>query len=142
MYVVDASVFAPLLILCGGRLVRVMRRVKFVLLDLTIYEVCNVFWKECVKFHRISMDEANSVCKISKALTRYADLHKITDLDVELILKIAVENNITFYDASYIALAHKLKVSIASEDYDIISVAPKYNVRVLKLHEFMKLIEE
>ena len=56
-------------------------------------------------------------------------------------MKIAIENNIAFYDASYIALARELKTSIASENHDILTVAPKYNVRVIRLNELINMLE-
>ncbi|MEM0048507.1 MAG: type II toxin-antitoxin system VapC family toxin [Ignisphaera sp.] len=63
------------------------------------------------------------------------------DLDVEEVMRIAIENNITFYDSSYIALAQKLKAPISTEDKDIISVAPRYGVKIIRLHELMDLIK-
>lgn len=56
-------------------------------------------------------------------------------------MKIAMENDITFYDSSYIALAHKLKAPIASEDQHIITVAPKYDIKVIRLRELMDLMK-
>ena len=141
MYVIDASVYAPLIVVCGKDLVRTVRELEFILLDLTVYEVCNAFWKEYRKLHKISEDEAIQACIISKALTQYAKLYRIADLDVGEIMRIAVENNITFYDSSYIALARKLEAPVASEDKDIITLAPKYNIKIIRLHELMNLIK-
>ena len=50
MYVVDACVYAPLIVVCGRDLVKAMRELEFILLDLTAYEVCNAFWKEYKNF--------------------------------------------------------------------------------------------
>jgi len=133
-------VYAPLIATSGRGLIRVMRELEFAILDLTVYEVCNAFWKEHTKHRRISLDEATWACSISKALTRYAKLYRITDLNTEEVMRIAVENNITFYDSSYIALAREIKAPISSEDRDIIAVAPKYGVSVIRLHELMNLI--
>lgn len=140
VYVIDASVYAPLIVACGKELIRAMKELEFALLDLTIYEVCNAFWKEYVKLHRISRDESIRACIISKALTRYAKVYKVTDLDVDKIMEIAIENNITFYDSSYITLAYELKIPVASEDKDIINLAPKYNIRAIRLHELIDMI--
>ena len=56
--------------------------------------------------------------------------------------EIAVENAITFYDASYVAPARKLKAPIASEDHDIITVALKYGVRVIRLKELIGILRQ
>jgi len=119
-----------------------LRKVRFAILDLTVYEACNAFWKEYTKFHRINENEASIACKVSKALSRYTMLYRITDLDVEETMRIAVENNITFYDASYIALACKLKSPIASEDSDIIAVAPKYDIEVIRLNQLLDILKQ
>ena len=76
-YIIDASVYAPLIVTCGKDLPKVARKLEFILLDLTIYEVCNAFWKEHKKLHKISKDEAIQACMVSKALTKYVKLYRI-----------------------------------------------------------------
>ena len=142
MYVIDASVYAPLIITYGGDLVEKLRKIKSVILDLTLYEACNVFWKEHAKLRKVSEEEAITACKAAKALSRYITLYSVTDLDVAEVMEIAIENGITFYDASYIALARKLKASIASEDRDILTVAPKYGIRAVKLNELANILKQ
>ena len=142
MYIIDASVYAPLIITYGKDLIEKLKRVKFIILDLTIYEVCNAFWKEHTKLHKISEEEAIMACKVAKALSRYVTLYSVTDLNTAEVMKIAIENNITFYDASYIALAYKLKTPIASEDHDILVVAPKYNIKAIRLNELINMLEQ
>ncbi len=55
-------------------------------------------------------------------------------------MDIALSNNITFYDASYIALARQLKIPITSNDKDILDHAPKYNIQAYSLDQFLKII--
>ena len=140
LYVIDASIYAPLIAICGKDLVKAIRELEFVLLDLTVYEACNAFWKEYRKLRKISRDEAIKACMVSKALTQYTKLYRVTDLDVGKVMELAVENNITFYDSSYIALAQKLKAPISSEDQDIVAIAPRYGIKVIRLRELMNLI--
>jgi predicted nucleic acid-binding protein len=52
MIILDASVYTPLLTKAGGKLVKLAKHYAFAILDLTIYEACNAFWKLCVK-HKI-----------------------------------------------------------------------------------------
>ena len=76
-----------------------------------------------------------------KLVRPYQNMFKIIDLDVRDIIEIAISNNITFYDSSYIALAQKLKAPIVSEDKDIIGIAPKYCLEVIRLHEFLRILQ-
>ncbi len=142
MYVLDASVYAPLILQYGARLIGMLRKVEVATLDLAVYETCNVFWKQHVKVRRISRDEAMVACRVSKALTRYVTVYKVIDLDVEETIKIAIDNNITFYDASYITLARELGAPIATEDKDVKNVAPDYNIKVLDFHQLMSILEK
>lgn len=61
-YVVDASIYLPLIIILGDKLVNILYKYRFHILDLTIYEVCNVFWKKHVKLHKISREDAIESC--------------------------------------------------------------------------------
>ena len=103
-----------------------------------MYELGNVFWKH----PQITAEKARIFIK------RFLDL-KVTLIDIfsdNNLLKrscnISKNEDITFYDASYIALAHKLKTSIASEDHDILTVAPRYNIRVIRLNELINMLEQ
>ncbi len=61
-------------------------------------------------------------------------------MDINDVINIAINNNITVYDASYIALAKQLEMPITSNDKDILSNAPKYNIQVYSLDQFLKII--
>ncbi len=53
-----------------------------------------------------------------------------------------LKNNIPFYDASYISLATSLKAPLASEDEDILNVAPKHGVRIMRLKEIRSVLKQ
>jgi len=139
---VDASVLAPLLLTVGGKLVYALRKIEFNILELTIYEVCNAFWKECTKLGRLSVDEVIEACDLMASLIKFMKVWSISEIGTVTIQRIAIDTNITFYDASYIHLARKLNFPIATEDSDIISVAPKYNVELLRLKDTLNLMEK
>lgn len=124
---------------CGKALLRVLKNTGAAILDLTLYEVCNAFWKECAKLGRIDREEAELACRVSKELSKYLTLYRVSDLDLEHVMEIAIENNVSFYDSSYIALAQKLRASIASEDSDILRVAPRYRIEVGRLSQLLEL---
>lgn len=50
----------------------------------------------------------------------------------------ALSNNITVYDASYIIFAKQLNIPIAGNDEGILEYAPKYNIQVYNLDQFLK----
>ena len=43
VYVVDASVYAPLVVLFGRGLIEALRKTRIAILDLTVYESCNAY---------------------------------------------------------------------------------------------------
>ena len=140
MYVIDTSVYVPLMIILGSEMRRAMIKHEFHILDLTLYEACNAFWKECTKLHRIDKEMAFKSCELAVKLSRYAKVHKLEEVGAEEVMSIAVSEGITVYDASYIALAKKLEAPIVSEDKDILKVAPKYGIKAYDLNGFIKLI--
>ncbi|AEM38435.1 hypothetical protein Pyrfu_0565 [Pyrolobus fumarii 1A] len=135
----DASVYAPLVILAGSRLLRIADRLA--ILDLTVYEVCNAFWKEARKLHRISTDDAIVACKAAYKASKRITVIGLDDSIVEVAMRIAAEQNITFYDASYIAASIKLGLHLASEDKDILKAGPRYGLTPLRLQDVTLLLE-
>ena len=142
MYVVDASVYAPLMVLLGGKMRRTMVRGRFHILDLTIYEVCNAFWKEYSKLGRIDRELAVESCSLSAKLAKYAVVHSVCELDMERVARVAAEAGIPVYDAAYIELANMLGKPLASHDKDILETAPRYGIETLDLDMFLKVVEE
>jgi predicted nucleic acid-binding protein len=141
MLILDASVYTPLLAKAGGKLVKLAKHYVFAILDLTIYEACNVFWKLCVKHKILNPHDAIELCKLTKNLATRLKIYNFNDIDVEKAVTIAIDNNITVYDATYIALAQSIRAAIATEDSDIIRVAPRYGITTLRLEDIFKLIE-
>ncbi len=140
VYVVDAGVYVPLIMILMSKLRKIMLRHRFHILDLTLYEVCNAFWKECIKHHRIDEEIASCSCMLASKLAQYTRVHRLADLGLDDVMDIALSNNITVYDASYIALAKQLKIPITSNDKDTLYNAPKYDIQVYSLGQFLKII--
>jgi len=139
-YILDASVYVPLIATIGTRLLKIIKEINFIILDLTIYETCNAFWKSWTKLHKISKEEAIKACRMAQFIANKLKLYHYEDLDFEKVIEIAIDNNITVYDAAYITLGLMLNIPIASEDEDIKQVAPKYNVKVIGLNELLKIM--
>jgi len=60
------------------------------------------------------------------------ELKKLSiDNEITEILQIAIENNLTFYDASYIYLARKYKLKIVTQDQDLLRFPESISVENL-----------
>ncbi len=82
--------------------------------SLTEYELGNVLWKEA-KTKRIDFNAAART--FSDALS---ELKKIGIDGIGEVLKIAVERNLTFYDASYVFIAEKEDLKLVTEDAELL----------------------
>lgn len=140
MFVVDTSVYVPLILILKSRLRNIIQKYRFHILDLTLYEACNAFWKACTKLKKIDDEIASRSCALAIRLSQYLTIHRLLDMDISDVINIAINNNITVYDASYIALAKQLEMPITSNDKDILDNAPKYNIQVYSLDQFLKII--
>jgi predicted nucleic acid-binding protein len=136
-HVLDASVYVPLITTVGGPLLEVTSRFDLAILDLTVYEACNAFWKAWSKLGKMSVEEARKACRVAWLLANKLKTYRYKDLDFEKVMAIAIDNNITVYDAAYVVLASMLEAPLASEDRDIKRVAPKYGVKVLGFDELL-----
>ncbi len=82
--------------------------------SLTEYELGNVLWKEA-KNKRIDYDAAAQ--NFSEALS---ELTKMSINGIGDVLKIAIERNLTFYDASYVYIAEKEGLKLVTEDTELL----------------------
>jgi len=112
-YLVDASALYPLILKLREEILSYAD--KLAVLDLTLYEVGNVLWKEHKK-GKIK-DLGSSAALFQEAL---APLNRLTVDNLEEVLKVAVERNLTFYDASYVYVAEKLSLKLVTEDEEIL----------------------
>ena len=81
---------------------------------LTEYEIGNVLWKET---RRKRIDFKLAAQTFSDA---FLELKKIGIGSIDDILVIALERNLTFYDASYAYLAEREDLKLVTEDVDLI----------------------
>jgi predicted nucleic acid-binding protein len=83
--------------------------------SLTEFEVGNILWKQNKKKE---LDDPNRIAEIFEE--SMAELSKIWVDSPVKVLAIAVERNLTFYDASYVYLAEKENMNLVTEDIDLI----------------------
>lgn len=134
MHVLDSSAIAMLLKRLRGRSLGIFQTAST--LDLARYELGNVIWKECMIEHAIGLEEAvNRAASLASVLRilRVDSVESIEDfLDAE---KLAIDLNLTFYDASYLHIA-KVKDSIlVTEDKELRDKAEQIGIRAISSRE-------
>ena len=84
------------------------------ILSLTPYEIGNALWKETTLLRRISLEEAVQLLSSIEFLLRY--LNTVDPGDKQLVLEVAHELGVTYYDASYIVAAYELEAVLVTGD--------------------------
>ena len=93
-------------------------------LTLAFYELGNAVWKQ-VHLHKALTQEEGS--EALAALTEvYGQMRELQVEDASSILKIAVEEGLTYYDASYIHAAIKNDAVLVTDDKKLQTAASKY----------------
>ena len=84
-------------------------------LNLALAEVSNAIWKHSVLYGRISKEQAN---KMFKALEKLREVVIFEPFEKYLgnAVKIAIDKNITVYDALYIAQAKEIGKLLTSDE--------------------------
>ena len=133
-YLMDASSFFKLLLsptIDGQNLLE-----NSSITDLTIFEIGNVLWKR--KDSNIKDMPAERIIALSKVIgniTRDVTTFPITSTEIPAILTVAMNVKTTFYDASYIYMCHREKLSLISEDVELRKKAVKEKVSAFALVE-------
>jgi len=97
--------------------------------SLAIFEIGNAIWKQVYQRKRLNKEEGMKVLNVMKEVLE--SLEKLEMDEPQDVLKIAVENDITFYDSAYLYLAIKNDLSLVTDDEKLYRIAGKY-VRVLR----------
>ena len=92
--------------------------------SIMLYEILNVLMKSgCFK--------ADELLEICNSLNKYGfRLHELEGELKKSAVKIAVQNDITVYDASYVALALKLNSKLYTADKELLKKFPKLTVDI------------
>ena len=97
-------------------------------LDLTFYEAGNVLWKANTLQGRLSTDEREAFSELLVDLRREVTVHTLEDIGLNDVMAVAVDAELTFYDAAYLACAEKLDATLVSEDADLRAVSGSISV--------------
>ncbi len=120
MYLYDAS--AILNLVKKGE-IRIFARGCTV--DLAIYEVINAVCKEYYLLKKIRVETAYRLIELLSKILSVLDLHTIRGSEKE-VLDIAVKEGITIYDASYIHIAARNKLTLVTDDKKLAEIARKF----------------
>ena len=132
--ILDSSAIIAILQKFKGKAISILED-KFTL-DLALYELGNVIWKECVLRNVFSPEDA--IANIKK-LAEIMSIMKIESLntkeDVAEVMRLATKLKITFYDSSYLYAAKKLNLTLVTEDMELKSKAEKVGVNAKTTEE-------
>jgi len=122
-YLLDASSLLNIVRRLGEEALSVLRGSS--ILDLTVYEVGNGVWS-LVYLHK-EIDYAGGV-RLMKALARMFTQLNVLGLGEKLLeaYDVAIKEDLTFYDASYIIAAQSAGLRLVSDDAKLAEKAKKY----------------
>ena len=130
-YLLDASALYPLVLkLREGFLLHAR---EFVVLDLTVYEVGNVLWKEYRVGRITSLDV---VLALFQEVFRV--LRKLSINSLAKVLGVAVNLNLTFYDAAYLYAARENRLTLVTEDRKLLGKAQEAGVKAVTVETLAK----
>jgi len=112
-YLIDTSALYPLILTLRDKIL--LHTDILFALDLTIYEVGNALWRE---YRRGRIKNLKTTVPLFQEALNSINTLKIDNIDE--VLKIAIDKNITFYDASYIYVAEKTGLKLVTEDKEIL----------------------
>jgi predicted nucleic acid-binding protein len=102
--------------------------IKGFLLNLALYETMNAIWKEH-KFGKIDEETALEYIEVLTMAFKLFEILSIGAYEKE-VLKLAVKEELTIYDASYLFLAIKNKLILVTDDEKLKNKSLKY-IKVL-----------
>lgn len=126
-YLIDTSALYPLILNLREKFLLYADRMA--VLDLTLYEVGNVLWKEYIRGKIKNLESITTLFQET-----LAPLRKLTVNDLGEVLRMAIEKNLTFYDAAYVYTAEKLNIRLVTEDAEIL----KKSENAINVEEFLK----
>ncbi|WP_042666743.1 type II toxin-antitoxin system VapC family toxin [Desulfurococcus amylolyticus] len=94
-------------------------------LDLALYESLNAVWKEVHLIKRINLETGFKLTEIIANIFNIIEVHTIKESEKE-VLGFSLKEGLTIYDASYIYVAMKEKLTLVTDDAKLRQVASKY----------------
>jgi predicted nucleic acid-binding protein len=96
------------------------------ILDLTKYEVGNALWKEHTLHGSMEEGEFREFLSLFGRIVPRTRVLSVEAQELPEVADVAAKERITFYDASYVAVAKKRNLTLLTEDAELRRVASKY----------------
>ena len=123
--------------LCGEK--KISKLIEGWTINLTFYELGNAVWKQVYAYKTIDENEANKLLDaLMEVFMRLRKPEKENSLE---ILKIALKEGLTYYDAAYIQAAIENKLALVTDDKQLLEVGKKY-VRVSTSDEISRQLKQ
>jgi predicted nucleic acid-binding protein len=106
-------------------------------LDLAIYEMGNVVWKESKRKKRTQEETANIIGHLEQVLS-IMNIQLIQINDMKTIIGNATKFNLSFYDSSYLTAAKTLEGTLVTEDEQLQRAAKEAGLPCLSANEVEK----
>ena len=104
--------------------------------DLTIFEIGNVLWKrKDSDIKEMPLEKVIALSQVIGNILREVAIFPIITTEIPNILAVAMNRKTTFYDASYIHVCNREKLSLISEDVDLRGKAGEEKVPAFALME-------
>ena len=130
-YLLDASSLMFLIKKADAKLT-VEYLLDSLILDLTFYEIGNAVWKESTLLKFLTPEEAKRMGSRSQTILAKINQVKNESEDFQKILEIAQNENLSFYDSSYVFYAKQRGLPLITEDKKLGMKAKKHvNVRTI-----------
>lgn len=108
--------------LCGEK--KIDKLLRGWTINLPFYELGNAVWKQVHVHETLTSDEANTV--LDPLIEIFRKLKKPEAEHALEILKIALKESLTFYDASYIHAAMENNLTLVTDDEQLNKASNKY----------------
>ncbi len=112
-YLLDTSALYPLVLKLREKLLEYSSH--FRVLDLTVYETGKTIWKE---HQRGRIKNLAIVARLFQEI--FETIPRLSlNTEIDKVLELAVRENLTFYDASYLYMARRHGLKLVTEDRDL-----------------------
>ncbi len=103
---------------------------KQYILDLTVYEITNAIWRLSYREKKITIEQSSTLLDSMLLLMQRMEISNISDLEKH-VQEVAIKEGLTAYDASYLAVAEKLGITLVTDDRELEKAARRYT-KVMK----------
>jgi predicted nucleic acid-binding protein len=100
-------------------------------IQLVYYELGNALWRESTLLKRISPQEAKETLNFMYTVLQGMQVASLDSESGTLVLELAGELNLTFYDSAYLTEAKKSGKILVTEDKKLAKAAEKIGVKTI-----------